>query len=113
MNEPIRPNKAGKFPFLLFNASEGEHIISQVALGNMTQYRILTAKLKRGVFIAIEGVGAYEFQGFAHKGYVQDKLNIKHAGDAENIADFINDQMGTGTYERQGEYMAHLCRGEE
>lgn len=117
MNEPVRPNKAGKFPNVIHNASEGEHTLTQVALGNMTQYRLLVAVTRRGVFIAIEGIGAYEFQGFAHKGYVADKLNIKHEGDAANLADFINDQHAYGIdqaiHERQGAYMEHLCRGDE
>lgn len=100
--EPIRPNAKGIFPSVLTN------VLLPVALGNFTQYRILVAPTSRGVFVSVDGVGAYEFSGFAHWGYVMEKIKLKHDGDATNLADFINDQLGF-CYPRQGRYAAQLC----
>lgn len=104
MNE-IRPNKAGIFPYVL---NDNGWIFRNVALGNMTQYKILVAQNYNGVIIGVEGRGLYEFGGFAHQGYVKEKLGLKHDSDAANVADFINDQLQNGS-QRQGTYMDHLC----
>jgi len=108
----VRPNKAGRFPCVIENAMEGECTITNVALGNMTQYRFIVAPTRRGVMIGIENKGCYEFGGFVHKGYVQEKLGLKFEGDCAAVADFINDQLKNNS-DRQATYMEHLCRGDQ
>jgi hypothetical protein len=97
---PIRPNQAGVFPTV------GAGVFS-VALGNMSQFRIGIIPNGEGLFVAVEGIGAYEFFGYAHRSYIEEKLDILD-GDAANLADFINDQLEPGS-QRQGYYMKHLC----
>ncbi len=88
-----------------FDRRPSTFFYGNVALGNMTMYKIATTMLRNGyLFIAIENKGCYEFEHFAHANYVQDKLRLME-GDAGNIADFINDQFPNREMtERQGRY---------
>ena len=85
----IRPTKPGVFPVL----EEGFH---DIALGNMTQFRIaFLRKGVRGLFVGVEGKGCYSFATQVDPGYVKEKLRVLE-GDAENIADLINCQVVQG-----------------
>lgn len=107
-DQAVRPNSNGVFPNLLrdTNLFRGE-----VALANHTQYRICLAQIGSWVFVGILERGAYEFDGYAHWGYVMEKLGLKSEADARNVADFINDQILTNEpAKRQGTYEPNLCR---
>jgi len=82
----IRPYTHGIFPIL----EDGLHT---VALGNGTQWEITIMRQDRGTIIGIIGKGCYLFNHNAHPAYVQEKLKVG-AGDAANVADFINCQTG-------------------
>lgn len=100
----IRPYTHGIFPIL----EDGLHT---VALGNATQYEIAIMRRDRGTVIGIIGKGCYVFSHNAHPAYVQEKLNVG-AGDADNVADFINCQ--TGCTERvNGRYYPRLMHDKE
>jgi hypothetical protein len=101
----IRPTKEGKWPIL----GNGAPFRGQVALGNMTQYKMTLWHCEDGLVIAIDERGAYSFNSYSHWAYVQDKLGLKYEGDARNIADLINDQFRE-LCDRQGEYNPQLCR---
>lgn len=60
-------------------------------LGNGTRFTVLVNVGPCGMFIAIEGHGAYTFCTKVSSGYVAEKLRILE-GDAERMANFINDQ---------------------
>ena len=104
----IRPTKSGVFPRL-------ETGVHDVALGNMTQFRIgiIRASVhgQDGLFVGVETRGAYHFSNRADTGYVMDKLKLApYDGDAAHIADFINDQnFEPGEIERQGTYLGSCC----
>lgn len=101
--EPVRPNAAGAFPRL----ADGAH---SVALGNGRQYEVVivrgrTIKRQLGEFptlVAVIGKGAYWFSQFLHGSYACEKLGIPR-DDADNLADFINDQLSINAA-RQGKY---------
>lgn len=95
----IRPYTHGIFPIL-------EDGLYKVALGNSTQYEIAIMRHDRGTVIGIIGKGCYVFTHNAHPAYVQEKLKVG-AGDAENVADFINCQLG-GAHRVLGYYLHGL-----
>lgn len=106
MRTLIRPNPQGVFPRIK------PGVVHDVALGNSSMFPIvvITDDGFGSMFVAVERHGAYCFSTQAHAGYVSEKLKIKHEGDAENIANFINDQMfEPGEVERQGRYAPKLC----
>jgi hypothetical protein len=104
-NKTIRPSP-GTHKFPCFEKTA----LIDLALGNMTQYRVLVHRgLLYEVFIAIEGKGAYPFGHRVHADYATQKLNLL-PGDGANMADFINDQLGVDA-ERQGHYYENLCTG--
>lgn len=103
--KPIRPISKGVFP----SVKDGIH---EVALGNMSQFRIAVMRSAPHLFIGIEGKGCYTFGPFiAHPAYVQEKLKIME-GDANNVADFINSQYGfnsnPGKFTYHGMYYDNL-----
>lgn len=100
----IRPYTHGIFPIL----EDGLHT---VALGNATQYEIAIMRRDRGTVIGIIGKGCYVFTHNAHPAYVQEKLKVG-AGDADNVADFINCQTGC-TGRVNGRYYSNLFHDEE
>lgn len=79
-----------------------------LVLGNATQYKAHMFWSSKRLVVAIEGRGCYTFEHYAHWTYVQDKLDLLD-GDAMNIADFINVQLGLKEAE-QGEYMESCCQ---
>lgn len=102
----IRPYTHGIFPIL----EDGLHT---VALGNATQYEIAIMRHDRGTVIGIIGKGCYVFTHNAHPAYVQEKLKVG-AGDAGNVADFINCQTCTSCTGRvSGRYYPFLLHDEE
>lgn len=93
----IRPSR-GTFP----RVPSGT--IIELALGNMTMFRVGVIWVGDGVHISVEGRGAYTFSVRADAGYVQHKLCVL-PGDATHLADFINDQLFIpGSVKRQGNY---------
>lgn len=105
--DTIRPNLAGIFP-----AAPRDEIF-ELALGNGSQFTALVNVGPRGLFVAIEGRGAYTFAIRADAGYVGQKLGLsKYPGDAANLADFINDQNGPGETSRQGDYATNLVNAQ-
>jgi len=107
MSTVIRPTTKGQFPKLRTG-------VYDVALGNMTQFRIAVIQRKHGVMVGIIGKGCYEFTMAPHWTYISEKLGIHMAfkGDAMNLADFIACQMGLEGRKPVGEYMAKLCSDE-
>ncbi len=109
-SSPIRPTSTGRFPYLC----DG---LYRVALGNMTQWEIAVLRLvgdfeRHGnVVISVLGKGAWEFSVKAHPSYVQEKMGGKVIdGDADNLADFINCQLGChDDGDPFGRYMDRLC----
>jgi hypothetical protein len=94
----IRPNSKGIFPL----APRGE--VFTLSLGNMTAFTVCLTQGPYGLFVGIEGHGAYPFATYPHPGYVKQKLGIRYEGDANNFADFLADQLGVGDGKRFGEY---------
>ena len=80
----------------------------QIALGNATQFKIHLSDESDGLFVAIEGRGAYTFCSGADRYYVQEKLGIM-GGDAANLADLINAQ-NEREFQEQGRYYPDLCK---
>lgn len=101
----IRPTIEGRFPKL----NDGFH---DVALGNMTQYRIVIARQDPILFVGIVGKRCYEFTHQPHYGYVIEKLGLLN-GDAMAIADFIgcqiNPESWTPSPEHADNYRPNLC----
>jgi hypothetical protein len=60
-----------------------------------------------GLFVGVEGFGAYTFHGYTHRAYVREKLGLPQ-WEAQNLADFINAQLGWSG--EQGEYLAGFCK---
>ena len=101
ISKDIRPSAEGLFPKL----DTGVH---GVALANGSRFDIGIIHCDDGVFIAVERHGAYRFTNHAVPSYVGSKLDLME-GDAENMADLINDQIGAAiSGERYGEYCAEL-----
>lgn len=115
MSDCYRPTKQGLWKGLAPITSHFAPFYGAVALGNSTQYRMGVLKTVKGLFIGIEGRGAYEFQSFAHKSYVQQKLNLEFEGDAANVADLVNYLLGIHDEKTlpQGRYDEKLCDLEE
>lgn len=85
----IRPNRLGQFPKLLLP------FYGDVSLGNGTQYKIGMFICPNGrLFVGVENKGAYTFGSWCHHSYAKEKLNLRFEGDARNIADLINCQLG-------------------
>jgi len=103
----VRPNTRGEWTYLF---TTEKTFIGSVALGNATQYQVFMIKDEMDrLYVAVMGRGAYEFSGHAHPSYVQQKLGLKFEGDASNLADFINTQNGSYSYEKYGQYDSNLC----
>lgn len=94
----IRANKDGRFP----QVAPG---VYNVALGNMSQFRIaiIEDREEGGLMFGVVGHGAYRFAVPPHPGYVKEKLKVME-GDANNLADFIGDQLGYERAKRFGTY---------
>ena len=98
-----RPNRQGKFNIV------STPFYGDVSLGNFTQYKVgIFRCANRRLFVGVEGNGAYTFEGWCHYGYVAEKLGLKFEGDARNMADFINCQLGI-EHKQQGTYDSSLC----
>lgn len=110
--KPLRPNLTGqRWPKLMLP------FMGEIALGNMTQFRfaILADPINGGVFVAVEGKGAYGFPFGVMADYVEEKLDVLDA-DAANIADLINAQSNDPRWAmpEQGRYESAFCmRGQE
>ena len=105
--KPLRPFKSGS---RWENVTpEFQPFCGSVALGNVTQYNIAMFRKPNGeFFVAVEGCGAYSFGGEVHPGYLGSKLGIQFDGDAANLADLVNAQLGhTSEF---GSYSVGLCR---
>lgn len=103
--QTIRPKKDGKFDVIA-----GMYDYFNLALGNSTMFRVgVLLTEEGGIFIGVEGKGAYTFGHFAHWTYVAEKLKLAE-GDARNLADFINAQLHDEAFEIQGTYEANLCQ---
>ena len=102
MKTTIRPTAPGIFPYL----KNGLH---SVALGNGSRFDVGVMRTEGGKLISIVGHGAYVFGHFATTGYVASKLGLLE-GDAANIADLINCQVGSMTMpsDVQGDYNPSL-----
>lgn len=115
MSFPIRPTVSGVFPKVIDTSDLGASFWGSVALGNSTQHTfVLLVRDSSVLVVAYLGGGCYEFQGYAHWGYVMEKMGIQFEGDARNIADFINCQMDKawlpqGKYVSQGSYIERFC----
>lgn len=108
----IRPNSQGQFPQV------NTPFYGDVSLGNSTQYKIGIFRCVNGrLFVGVEGRGCYTFGNWCHYSYAAEKLNLKFEGDARNIADFINCQLGHPLeFEDrvcQGKYDDNMCGGLE
>lgn len=89
--DPIRPTAAGHWPQL---KGDWTCFTGAVCLGNSTMYRMGIIKTRRGMFIGIEGRGAYEFHGSTSVGYTMQKLGLEFEGDAAAVSDLLNYLMG-------------------
>ena len=124
--KPIRPSVHGVFPDVFGNlhkavgsdgtlyeyrgGSSHKTFSGEVALGNGTQYRFRMFWHGEWLVVAILEKGAYEFDGYVHWAYAMEKLGLKFEGDAQNVADFINDQFqNKEPRERQGSYDIRFC----
>ena len=76
-----------------------------VTLGNGTMFKVFAAYVKQNrIFVGIERHQCYTFDSWVHYGYVMEKLGLLN-GDAMNIADWINCQLGCFLPDReQGVY---------
>lgn len=106
----VRPSVRGIFPQLLPGVIRNFYGI--VALGNGTQKHIGAFRTLDGVFLGVCGHGAAMFATpLAAASVAGEALGIEYAGDAANMADLINDQLGAKC-PRLGRYMKELCDGE-
>jgi len=105
---PVKPTAKGQFPQL---ERPGFY---QVTLGNSSMFRIGLMDTDCGLLVAVVGRGSYEFSIPPDSGYVAEKLKIPahHRGDAENLADFIFDQLGGEGNDRVGTYLPGSCAKE-
>lgn len=107
--ESIRPRKGEtiteRWPLVL---PEFQSVwYGTVNLGNGTAFAIgmfwFLDDGDRRLFMGVEGHGAYPFRGFVHWTYAAKKLGLLE-GDAMNIADLLNRQLGHNEGSAQGEY---------
>lgn len=96
-----RPNVEGRFERLALP------FYGAVALGNGTQYRISAFRQGSRLVVGIETHGTYTFGAFVHWAYAAEKLQLLQS-DAENVADWINDQLSISPELRQGRYEPDL-----
>jgi hypothetical protein len=94
----------------------GRPFYGKISLGNWTSFRVAMFYLHAdqtgfglgisfpALFVAVEGKGAYTFSSWAHWSYVAEKLDMME-GDARNMADLINAQLGASGAEEQGRYL--------
>lgn len=97
----IRPDSTGRFPKVTLP------FYGPVALGNGTQWTFSVVPGGNGIVVSIEGRGSYSFGHFVHWTYASEKLGLMQ-GDAENVADFVNDQLGVEEDVRMGAYTPQL-----
>jgi hypothetical protein len=81
----VQPNISLQFP----RVKDG---VYDVALGNSNGFRVSVMRHECGLAVGIIGRGAYMFAAPPHPSYVAEKLRVDYA-DAENLADFIADQL--------------------
>lgn len=83
----------------------------EIALGNVSMFKVGMFFTSTKLFIGIEGHSAYIFDSVfgavVDAGYVAEKLDLM-LSDAKNIADLINAQLGN-FYSVQGSYQDDLC----
>ncbi len=104
----VRPRRGGVWEKCVGR----QHFYGNVSLGNHTQFRVAAFLYGPGIFIAVEGEGAYLFNGYTHFAYVMEKLRMDNAADARNLADFINAQLGLNLSPEvapQGQYDESMC----
>jgi hypothetical protein len=92
----------------LLNA-QSNRFMGHIALGNGTQIELgmfLTNTDK--LVVSIIGNGAAIFDREVTPEQVSKSLSVK-AGDAANLCDFINVQIGVGRYTEKGEYQVKFC----
>jgi len=68
----------------------------EVSLANGTMFKVgmFKALTTRGrLFVGVENMGSYTFEGFTHPSYVAEKLRLS-GSDVNAMADFINGQFG-------------------
>jgi hypothetical protein len=82
-------------------------------MGNGSQYIIGAMRVGTGLFIGVEGLGAYLFLGTVDNG--ADGIYQAFGIDGEaNFADFVNDQFERHPrLPRAGTYRAEHCNTEE
>lgn len=116
----ITPFAVGRFPVL----PDG---VYSVALGNGTRFTIAILRAKgplcdshpacvlgkvhvpSGIFVAVECWGAYHFSYGYDPGYVASKLGLReYMGDAANIADFLDCQLGVVRNKPFGTYHSNV-----
>ena len=116
MKSVIRVNEQLIFPGVI--PVGGDRWMGEVALGNMTQYKICVINFGSWLVIAINERGCYEFDSFAHWTYTMEKLRIGES-DAKNVSDFINDQLRHQFYPadppspRQGYYYPRFTAAQD
>lgn len=95
----ISPTAPGVWPVL-------DSGVYGIKLGNMTTFSIIVwwenSDDGRILHLAVKGRGAYQFHMPAHPSYVKAKLGVPY--DAENMADFINCQLGYDKIPKMGNY---------
>ena len=112
MSDVVRPKKTeSNFICDRWNRVEIP-FFGSVALGNMTQWRVMAVRHAQWLHVGVESKGYYMFDSAVHWGYVKEKLNIQFEGDARNIADWINRQLGLDI-ETQGDYRDSFCGEDE
>ncbi len=90
--------------------------ICDLSLGNCTMYRTVAffTSFPYRFFVGLESKGCFFFpcEGKIHPEYVIEKLNLM-PGDAANIADWINVQLGIAAEEYGHYYIFHDKNEEE
>lgn len=115
MESPIRPqlekvrNDDSPFPTL------DRPFRGDIALGNGSQFTFTILNTDdypgmkdEGLFVSIDGRGAYSFKKFLHFEYVKEKLGLGEA-DSRNVADLINSLNHNQKGDLQGHYQEDLC----
>ena len=86
----------------------------EIALGNVTMFKVGMFFSGTKLFIGIEGASAWAFESvwgaIVDGDYVAKQLDIR-LSDAYNIADLINAQLGDN-FAEQGNYQDELCGGD-
>lgn len=80
-----------------------EPFYGRIELGNITALNVGMFKTADGIFVGIEGFGAYIFHSWVHYSYAMEKLKLGEA-DARNFSDFLNIQLGDTSKSFQGRY---------